>query len=58
MRVSGIGKNDCKIDDYLEEINAHVLLFLFFFFFWNLPHCLSQNLTFQVQHLLPCQVTH
>ena len=30
MRVSGIGKNDCKIDDYFEEIDAHVLLFLFF----------------------------
>jgi len=42
MRVSGIGKNDCKIDDYLEEINAHVLLFLFFFFFLE-PSTLSKS---------------
>jgi hypothetical protein len=44
MRVSGIGKNDWKIDDYLEEINAHVLLFLFFFFFFFLePSTLSKS---------------
>jgi hypothetical protein len=29
MRLGGIGKNDCKIVDYFEEIDAHVLLFLF-----------------------------
>jgi hypothetical protein len=30
MRLGGIGKKDCKIVDCFEEIDAHVLLFLFF----------------------------